>query len=106
MILNLLDSQSDTAARCLSLIERHAPGLMIAGGGSLSQQESEGSGREIPWQKRRKIIRLRKRTNKQSGEIAAEIGCSQISVQKICRAAGVPFVRGVARRLAVQRKAA
>lgn len=79
---NLTDEGSPFA-RCLNLIERHAPRLMIAGGGGL-RQELLVSGRRLT-PEHREAIRAALRATNSTGmyRIGKEQGVSQGTVCKI-----------------------
>ena len=78
-----LDRDDGVVARCLDMIERHAPRLMIAGGGGL-RQELLGSGRRLT-PEHREAIRAALRTTNGTGmyRIGKEHGVSQGTVCKI-----------------------
>ena len=78
-----LDRDDGVVARCLDMIERHAPRLMIAGGGGL-RQELLGSGRRLT-PEHREAIRAALRATNGTGmyRIGKEQGVSQGTVCKI-----------------------
>lgn len=80
-------SLGETVENCLALIERHAPGMMIAGGGRL-EREILASGKKIGPERRASIVAAR-REGRPVMTIAREHDVSDVSVYKICQAAGL-----------------
>jgi hypothetical protein len=78
-----LDHDEGIAARCLALIERHAPRMMVAGGGGL-KQEMLGSGRRLTPEHREAIRASLRATNGTAMyRLGKEHGVSQGTVCKI-----------------------
>lgn len=81
-----IGSESSPAARCLSLIERHAPRLMMIGGGGLRRESANNRRKITDWER----AEIRKRLLETNGNFQAEIGqevggISQTTVSKIWR---------------------
>jgi DNA invertase Pin-like site-specific DNA recombinase len=72
---------STTASRCLDLIHRHAPRLMLQGGGRI---ESERKTNKLNKKTIDKIVALRK-TGMTLEAIAESIGFSKSAVQVHCK---------------------
>jgi hypothetical protein len=85
MIYRDYGSDGSTAARCLSLIARHAPRLMREGGGAVHAEQLRPSqrrmGRALATAKRREIMALH-RQGKPRHVIAAEVGVSRSTVTR------------------------
>lgn len=78
-----LDADESPFTRCLNMIERHAPRLMIAGGGALIQ-EVPGSGRRISSECRQSIMAaLRASGGTEFVPIAKANGVARSTVCKI-----------------------
>lgn len=91
------------AARCLSLIERHAPRLMRVGFGVV-ETEQKNSGRRMTDDERQEVL-ARRRAGWSLAMIADRTGWSQPTLSKVCRMAGlrhqsraVPALTGEMRR--------
>ena len=84
---NLQESNSDTASRCLSLIERYAAKMMVAGGGSI-REEFLASGKKLSEERVAAIVEERKNGGK-TIDIARRYSVSEMTVYKLCRAAGL-----------------
>lgn len=93
-------ADDSTASRILSLIERHAPRLMRAGGGALSQEcggkpmaeKDHGNmrlRRSIAAERRQRIVELARSGCVSRKEIQFATGAAQSVVHKTLKAAGV-----------------
>lgn len=90
MISQLYDTTSDTAARCLSLIERHAAKMARVGGGALNRETRFSA--PVTIEQQREILALR-RSGLVYSEISARTGYSEPTISKFCRGAGMPLKR-------------
>jgi len=99
-----LTDYDTTAARCLRLIERHAPRLMRVGGGSIA---GEGAYRGNPQgpklistlEQRQQVTQLIQQGSLTASEIAARVGVYNQLVHRMAKRAGVrlPDGRAVSR---------
>lgn len=97
MIANLYTEDS-LSVQMLSLIERHAPRLMKAGGGALSREQSQITHRpKMTGEQKDTVLRLA-RTGRYNGtEIAGMVGTTQSAVCKFLQKQGVEVRDGRAK---------
>jgi len=82
-----IGAEASPAARCLALIERHAPRLMMIGGGGLRRECANNRRKITDWER----AEIRKRLLETNGNFQAQIGqevggISQTTVCKIWKA--------------------
>jgi predicted transcriptional regulator len=85
-MISLHDSEDHTVRRCMDLIERHAPRLMIAGAGPLVQ-ERPNNGRRLTWHKKLRIVTYARHGRLTQAEIARAVGCTEPTVARVVREA-------------------
>jgi hypothetical protein len=71
------------AERCLALIEKHAPRMMLIGGGPLEQSQATRIYHRLTPEKRAEVIELCRDGKLTGTQIARETGSTQSAVFKI-----------------------